>query len=123
MSAKPLAEAYEKPKELRRRPDSGDDIASFLQNLEATHNEAAARDTEAARIVPIEVPMPEGLIRMLEIETPADRVFGDPTKAEAWLKRPNAALSGQRPVDLLKDELGTAVVREMPERIDHGIFA
>ncbi len=53
----------------------------------------------------------------------ADRVFGDPKKAEAWLSRPNAALSGQRPSDLLKDELGTAVVREMLERIDQGIFA
>ena len=58
-----------------------------------------------------------------EIKTLADRIFGDEEKAEAWLHRPNASLSGQRPMDLLKDELGTAVVREMLERIDHGIFA
>ncbi|HMH99559.1 MAG TPA: MbcA/ParS/Xre antitoxin family protein [Bradyrhizobium sp.] len=50
-------------------------------------------------------------------------MFGDEEKAEAWLHRPNASLSGQKPMDLLKDELGTAVVREMLERIDHGIFA
>ena len=123
MSAKPLAEAYEKLKELRRQPDSGDGIASFLQDLEAARNQAAAGDTEADRIVSQEVPMPERLVRMLEIETLADRVFGDPKKAEGWLKRPSAVLYGQRPVDLLKDELGMAVVREMLERIDHGIFA
>jgi uncharacterized protein (DUF2384 family) len=33
------------------------------------------------------------------------------------------SLGGQVPSDLLKDELGGAVVREMLEQIDHGIFA
>jgi putative toxin-antitoxin system antitoxin component (TIGR02293 family) len=63
------------------------------------------------------------LIRELEIKTLADRVFGDEQKAEAWLLRPNPSLSGQKPSDLLSDELGTALVREMLEQIDHGIFA
>ncbi|WP_349255532.1 MbcA/ParS/Xre antitoxin family protein [Bradyrhizobium sp.] len=62
------------------------------------------------------------LIRVLEIKTLADRVFGDEQKAETWLQRSNASLSGQKPADLLKDELGTSVVRELLERIDHGIF-
>ena len=56
------------------------------------------------------------------IKTLAERVFGDPAKADAWMSRANPGLSGQRPLDLLKDELGAAVVREMLERIDHGIF-
>jgi putative toxin-antitoxin system antitoxin component (TIGR02293 family) len=123
MSVKPLAEAYEKLKELRRQADSGDDIASFLQRLEAVHEVATQRDAETVPIAAKEIPMPEGLIRTIEIRTLADRVFGDPGKADAWLKRPSATLSGQRPVDLLRDELGTAVVRELLERIDHGIFA
>jgi putative toxin-antitoxin system antitoxin component (TIGR02293 family) len=63
-------------------------------------------------------PLAETYIKML-----AERVFGEEEKAEAWLHRPNASLAGQRPVDLLGDELGAAVVREMLERIDHGIFA
>jgi putative toxin-antitoxin system antitoxin component (TIGR02293 family) len=53
----------------------------------------------------------------------AARVFGDDEKAESWLHRPNTSLSGQKPIDLLKDELGAAVVREMLEQIDHGMFA
>ncbi|HXO70970.1 MAG TPA: MbcA/ParS/Xre antitoxin family protein [Bradyrhizobium sp.] len=53
----------------------------------------------------------------------AVRVFGDEEKAESWLHRPNASLSGQKPVDLLKDEFGAVVVRETLERIDHGMFA
>ena len=53
----------------------------------------------------------------------ATRVFGDEEKAESWLNRPNTSLSGRKPVDLLKDELGAAVVREILEQIDHGMFA
>ena len=63
------------------------------------------------------------MVRNLEIKTLADRIFGDEERADAWLHRPNASLSGQRPIDLLNDELGTAVVHEMLERIDHGTFA
>lgn len=59
----------------------------------------------------------------LDIRALAERVFGDPAKAEAWLIRPNASMSGQIPLDLLKDTLGTAVVRETLEQIDSGIFA
>ncbi|MGY3609417.1 MULTISPECIES: antitoxin Xre/MbcA/ParS toxin-binding domain-containing protein [unclassified Bradyrhizobium] len=114
MSAQPLAEAYERLKELRRQGDSNGDIDSMLQSM---------RDDVAAQSLVEPTLAPEGLVRAIEIKTLADRVFGDQKKAITWLKRPNATLSGQRPIDLLKDELGTAVVREMLERIDHGIFA
>ncbi|MDP1584453.1 MAG: MbcA/ParS/Xre antitoxin family protein [Bradyrhizobium sp.] len=59
----------------------------------------------------------------MEIEALADRVFGDEKKADIWLHRPNASMSGQVPLNLMKDELGAAVVREALEQIDHGIFA
>jgi putative toxin-antitoxin system antitoxin component (TIGR02293 family) len=65
----------------------------------------------------------EKVVRLLDILTLAHRVFGDEEKAKAWLKRPNATLSGQKPRDLLMDELGAAVVRETLEQIDNGIFA
>jgi putative toxin-antitoxin system antitoxin component (TIGR02293 family) len=63
------------------------------------------------------------IAREFEARALAYRVFGDEKKAEAWLHRPNASLSGQVPFDLLNDELGAAVVRETLEQIDHGIFA
>jgi DNA-binding protein HU-beta len=63
------------------------------------------------------------LFRALEIQALADRVFGDEKKAKSWLSRPNASMSGQIPLNLIKDELGAAVVREALEQIDHGIFA
>ena len=62
-------------------------------------------------------------IRMLAIRALANRVFADETKADIWLNRPNPSFSGQKPMDLLEDELGAAVVREALEQIDHGMFA
>jgi putative toxin-antitoxin system antitoxin component (TIGR02293 family) len=58
----------------------------------------------------------------LDVSTLAMRVFGDAERAGAWMTRPNSSLSGQRPLDLVKDERGTAVVRELLEQIDYGIF-
>ena len=62
-------------------------------------------------------------IRILAIRTLANRVFADEAKADIWLNRPNRSFSGQKPIDLLEDELGAAVVREALEQIDHGMFA
>jgi putative toxin-antitoxin system antitoxin component (TIGR02293 family) len=133
MTAKQLADAYEKLKELRRKGGPADGMQSrigrrlrydladsgiperlreLVQRLYAQSEGDAAKSDDSA-----------DLIRALEIQTLADRVFGGEEKAEAWLQRPNRALSGQKPADLLKDELGVAVVRELLERIDHGIFA
>lgn len=76
------------------------------------------------RARPVKAPSREQeLFRVLEIQALADRVFGDEKKADIWLHRPNSSMSGQIPLNLMKDELGAAVVREALEQIDHGIFA
>ena len=108
MSVRPPAEVFEELKRLRREGDN--------RSLDAM--------LEAARSAPPDPAVSStSVIRTLEIQSLADRVFADPAKAEAWLSRPNRALGGQRPIDLLSDELGAAVVREELEQIDHGIFA
>ncbi|MGX9429166.1 MULTISPECIES: MbcA/ParS/Xre antitoxin family protein [Bradyrhizobium] len=66
---------------------------------------------------------PPAKVAALEIQMLVDRVFGEAKKGEVWLQRPNMYLSGRKPADLLNDEAGAMVVREMLERIDHGIFA
>jgi putative toxin-antitoxin system antitoxin component (TIGR02293 family) len=119
MGAKPFTEVYEKAKELRRQGELNTQVKSSIAELFrkfavehadfVTKFEASNDLTDA------------NLLRVVEIK--AHRVFGSEEKAESWLQRPNASLSGQKPMDLLKDELGTAVVRELLERIDHGIFA
>ncbi|HEV7600623.1 MAG TPA: antitoxin Xre/MbcA/ParS toxin-binding domain-containing protein [Bradyrhizobium sp.] len=150
MSARPLAELYEKLKEMRRRgrlpeglserptepydeigatprpgaagrkPDWQAAIADLIKAL-GIDDSVAARKALASELGGIETSA--SVVRNLEMRVLADRIFGDEAKAEAWLNRPNPSLSGQKPVDLLDDELGAAVVRETLEQIDHGIFA
>lgn len=130
MSEKPLAEIYEELKERRRQGGSKGKAGQLPIRFFISYRRA--NDPEFDRILKrlklLDIPSGDGesdeyLIRVIDIKTLADRIFDDEEKAEAWLLRPNQSLSGQRPADLLKDELGTAVVREMLEQIDHGIFA
>ncbi|MBB5049846.1 putative toxin-antitoxin system antitoxin component (TIGR02293 family) [Rhodopseudomonas rhenobacensis] len=102
------AEIYEDLKERRRR---GEQAGEALPPTTAGRPLRDVSRTSAASMM------------ALEIYALADRVFGDESKAEAWLERPNASMSGQRPIDLMQDQLGAAVVRESLEQIDSGIFA
>lgn len=121
MSAKPFTDVYEKAKELRRQGELNtqgeSSVVELLRRFAGEHADFVRKFEAWSGLAD------SNLLRVVEIKTLSDRVFGDEEKAEAWLHRPNASLSGQRPMDLLKDELGTAVVRELLERIDHGIFA
>ena len=115
MSAKPIAKAYEELKELRRQGG----LDSEIQGVPARFA-ALIKKLDEAEVVSNDS---ASLVRILDIRTLADRVFGDEEKATAWLHRPSRSLSGQKPIDLLKDELGATVVRETLEQIDSGIFA
>lgn len=53
----------------------------------------------------------------------AKRVFGDPTKADRWLREPKQSLGGRTPLEIIDDEVGEQRVREMLYRIEHGMFA
>lgn len=110
MGAKPLAETYEELKELRRQGGTESHIRIVQDAVADLRKKLDAADVGE-------------LVRHLDIQTLADRVFGDEEKAAVWLNRQCASLSGQKPIDLLKDELGAAVVRETLEQIDNGIFA
>lgn len=62
-------------------------------------------------------------LRLARISAEADRVFGSPEKSASWLRKPNSALSGQTPLELLKSEAGALAVEELLSQIDHGMFA
>jgi putative toxin-antitoxin system antitoxin component (TIGR02293 family) len=62
-------------------------------------------------------------LRLARISSEADRVFSDPEKSFRWLRKPNAALAGNRPLDLLKSETGSRAVDEVLGQIDHGMFS
>jgi hypothetical protein len=128
MGTNPLAEIYEELKERRRQGASDVLEAHPLSSSKLSPEVFATLRDFIEQLPKLDAPRDSGssdqyLIRLIDIATLAARVFGDEGKSKAWLKRPNSSLSGQRPVDLLKDELGAAVVREILEQIDHGIFA
>jgi putative toxin-antitoxin system antitoxin component (TIGR02293 family) len=75
-----------------------------------------------ARREPLTIEETDKAFRLARISSEADRVFGDPAKAARWLRMPNAALAGNRPLDLLKSETGSRAVDELLGQIDHGMF-
>lgn len=75
-----------------------------------------------ARREPLTIEETDKAFRLARISSEADRVFGDPARAARWLRKPNAALAGNRPLDLLKSETGSRAVDELLGQIDHGMF-
>lgn len=50
-------------------------------------------------------------------------VFQNDEKAARWLRKPNRAMSGRRPIDLIQTDAGMRTVETALGRIAHGIFA
>ena len=63
------------------------------------------------------------LLRVRRILEMAANTFGSQETAGIWLRRSNAVLSGERPIDLLDTDTGTRMVENLLGRIDHGVAA
>jgi putative toxin-antitoxin system antitoxin component (TIGR02293 family) len=63
------------------------------------------------------------LSRVARIAAQAEDVFEQRATAEAWLKRPNRALGGAIPLDLLDTDVGTLQVSDLLGRIEYGVFS
>lgn len=53
----------------------------------------------------------------------AEEVFGDQQKAQRWMHKPNRAMGGAVPVELLDTELGEDRVRQILKRIEWGVYS
>jgi putative toxin-antitoxin system antitoxin component (TIGR02293 family) len=62
-------------------------------------------------------------LRLKRIATLTEKVFGDPAKAQRWMRKPKRSLSSATPLAYLASENGARIVEEMLRRIEHGIFA
>jgi putative toxin-antitoxin system antitoxin component (TIGR02293 family) len=63
------------------------------------------------------------LVRFARDAAHAVAVFGDEGTAADWLRRPNRALAGETPLQLLDTEVGTRQVDDVLSRIEYGIVA
>jgi putative toxin-antitoxin system antitoxin component (TIGR02293 family) len=65
----------------------------------------------------------ERAVRVASITSLAEDTFGDKEKADVWLRRPTTALGGERPIDLIDNEVGGRLVEQLLNRIAYGIAA
>ncbi len=61
------------------------------------------------------------LARLARVAAHAIEVLGSADRASAWLRRPNRALGGRPPIELLDTDLGTQQVVQVIGRIEHGV--
>ena len=63
------------------------------------------------------------IVRLMTTVIEAEEIFGDRSKAIAWLKTPSLALNGQPPLDLMTSDPGAQLVRDELNRIRYGHWA
>ena len=63
------------------------------------------------------------LARVARIGAHVTRVLRDRATVRTWLSRPNVALGGERPLDLLDTDLGASEVESVLHRIEYGVFS
>lgn len=63
------------------------------------------------------------LLRLARVAAVAEDVLGAQDKAGRWLQKPNRALGGIAPLDLLDTDLGAEEVVTVLGRIEHGVYS
>jgi putative toxin-antitoxin system antitoxin component (TIGR02293 family) len=63
------------------------------------------------------------LTRAVRLAAHAEEAIGNAEKAARWLRKPNRALLGKRPLDLLESDVGARIVEQVLGRIEHGLGA
>lgn len=62
-------------------------------------------------------------VRLAQVYSTAAETLGDGDKAAAWLKTPNRALRGGRPLDQLDTDPGVREVEDLLGRIAYGVYS
>ena len=72
---------------------------------------------------PLDATESDRLYRLARIGARALEVFENDASARKWLKRPNRALGGAVPFEMLDTDAGTEQVDEVLTRIDYGVYS
>jgi len=62
-------------------------------------------------------------VRLARVYAHAVEMIGDNQKAVKWLRTPNRALGGDRPLDQLDTDLGARAVEDILGRIAYGVYS
>lgn len=91
--------------------------AADLAPVIPERTQLASRSRE--RLTPEQSDRLARLARLLSI---ADETLGSAEKAWLWMERPNRALGGKRPIDLVKRSSGSLLVEQVLGRLAHGVY-
>lgn len=94
-----------------RAPPSG-----LMQVIEVNERTAQRRKEQGA----LSVEESDRLARVARVTRRAVEAFGDETQAREWLQRPNRALRGAKPLELLRTDGGAELVCDELGRIEYG---
>jgi putative toxin-antitoxin system antitoxin component (TIGR02293 family) len=72
---------------------------------------------------PLTVEESDRLARVVRVAQAAEDALGDQENAARWLRKPNRALKGNRPIDLLESDLGARMVERALGRVEHGVYS
>jgi putative toxin-antitoxin system antitoxin component (TIGR02293 family) len=78
------------------------------------------RITQQSRLTPAES---DRTVRLAQVYSTAAETLGTGDKATAWLKTPNRALRGGRPLDQLDTDPGVREVEDLLGRISYGVYS
>jgi putative toxin-antitoxin system antitoxin component (TIGR02293 family) len=78
------------------------------------------RVTQDSRLTPAES---DRTVRLARVYSNAAETLGSGDKAAAWLKTPNRALRGGRPLDQLDTDPGVREVEDILGRIAYGVYS
>jgi putative toxin-antitoxin system antitoxin component (TIGR02293 family) len=62
-------------------------------------------------------------LRVARLYATAVEMIGDQDKATAWLRTPNRALGGEKPLDQLDTDVGARMVEDLLGRIAYGVYS
>jgi len=144
MEAEAIAEVLGGRKVLRRAVRKPDDLAQLIRKgLPAGSVTALARKLHLGNSVlsrKLGIPqrtltrrLSEGslltsaesdrTVRMARVYANAVEMIGDEEKAIEWLRTPNRALGGERPLDQLDTDMGARMVEDILGRIAYGVYS
>ncbi|HEY1903932.1 MAG TPA: antitoxin Xre/MbcA/ParS toxin-binding domain-containing protein [Terracidiphilus sp.] len=78
------------------------------------------RTAQDSRLTPAES---DRTVRLAQVYANAAETLGSGDKAAAWLKTPNRALRGERPLDQLDTDPGVREVEDLLGRIAYGVYS
>ena len=84
---------------------------------------ARTRRYRRERKEPLTVEESDRLVRLARVQALAEDVFGDPDRANKWLRQGLGVLNGKAPLEFARTEAGVRVVEQILGKLDWGAAA